>query len=399
VTSTSEIDPPAPPASASSTARRGGFLRRHALKLAASFVITCGVVGIVRTGGLKFIPERADFKDVRGWTIALYLPILLALTWFRSVRWRFLLRSIAEVPRLRLFAVSCIGFAAILLMPFRIGEIVRPYLIRTPPADRGQGVRAITMTAATSSVVAERVIDALYLSIVLATALLLVPTVHPLPDRVVGLHVTVAQVRSGGYAMLAVSVAAFATIAVFYFARSWAHRTTLLVVGKVSRRLAEKLAGLAEKVADGLHVFGRKEDALGFFLETTAYWGLNALGMWLLAWGSGVVHADGTAITFGEACGLMGMLGCTILIPGPPGLLGVFQAGIYAGMAMYYPTHVVVGPGAAYVFLIYVCQLFFQVAVGVVGLFIIGGRRGLRGGLRALEEAEGIIVAEQPGAP
>ena len=60
--------------------------------------------------------------------------------------------------------------------------------------------------------------------------------------------------------------------------------------------------------------------------------------MWLLAWGCGVVHADGSAITFGEACALMGMLGCTILIPGPPGLLGVFQAGIYAGMTMYFPT-------------------------------------------------------------
>ena len=46
----------------------------------------------------------------------------------------------------------------------------------------------------------------------------------------------------------------------------------------------------------------------------------------------------------------MGLLGVTILVPGPPGLLGVFQLGIYAGMTMYYPTWVVTGPGAAYVF-------------------------------------------------
>ena len=86
--------------------------------------------------------------------------------------------------------------------------------------------------------------------------------------------------------------------------------------------------------------------------------------MWLLAWGCGVVHADGSAITFGEACALMGMLGCTILIPGPPGLLGVFQAGIYAGMTMYFPLHVVTGAGSAYVFLLYVIQLVWTIARG-----------------------------------
>src|SRR5580692_5835487 len=109
-----------------------GFLRRHAGKLAASVVITCGIVVMVRKGGLKFLPEGGDFQAFRErwWTLPAYVLLLLAMTWFRSVRWRFLLRSIAEVPKGRLFVVSCIGFAAILLLPLRIGEIVRPYLIR-----------------------------------------------------------------------------------------------------------------------------------------------------------------------------------------------------------------------------------------------------------------------------
>jgi hypothetical protein len=372
-------------------------VRRHAVKLALSLVITCGVVYTIRKGGLKFVPEGGDFKDVHGWTVALYFGFLLGITWFRSVRWRFLLRSIADVPKGRLFSVSCVGFAAILLLPFRLGEIVRPYLVRTRRSDRSPGARPITMTAATSSVVAERIIDGLYLSIVLALALVFVPTVHPLPDRVVGIPVTVAHVRMSGYAMLGLFCILFVTVAVFYFARSWAHRTTLLVLGKISRPLAEKLAGMAEKLADGLHVFGRGRDALGFFVETTMYWGLNALGMWLLAWGCGVVHADGSSVTFGEACALMGMLGCAILIPGPPGMLGVFQAGIYSGMTMYFPTHVVIGPGAAYVFLMYASQVVFQLTLGAWSLGRLGGQRGLRGGLRQLEEAEGI-VAEQAGA-
>ena len=349
------------------------FLKRHKGKLVASLLITLGIWAALHKGGLKMVPEGGDFAHVKWWTIPCYLASLAALNWFRSVRWRFLLRGVAEVPKRRLLAVSAVGFAAILLMPFRIGEFVRPYLIRTQPSRRRPGEKVITMTAATSSVVAERIIDGLYLSIVLALALVLVPTIQPLPDKVVGIPVSVEHVRMSGYAMLGLFCTAFGTIAVFYFARSWAHRTTLAVLGKVSTRLAEKLAGMAEKFADGLHVFGRAGDAGGFFVETTLYWAVNVVGMWFLAWGSGVTHIDGSGPSFGEACALMGMLGCAIFIPGPPGMLGVFQAGIYAGMTMFYPTRVVVGPGAAYVFLMYASQVVFQLVAGGFGLLLERG--------------------------
>jgi uncharacterized membrane protein YbhN (UPF0104 family) len=363
------------------------FLRRHAAKFAASAVITAGIIWTVEKGGLKLVPEGGDFRHVRWWTVAAYLVTLFALTWFRCVRWRFLLRSITEVPKKHLFAVSCIGIAAILLMPFRIGEIVRPYLIRTPPSERDPGKKAITLTAATSTIVAERVIDGLYLGVILAVALVFVPTVHPLPDHIVGLPVSVAKVRMSGFAMLGGFVVLFTLIAVYYFARSWAHSMTIAIVGKVSMPLAEKLTTTFEKFADGLHVLGRWRDGLGFLGESTMYWGLNALGMWLLAWGCGVHNEAGGAPTFGEACAMMGMLGGAVLIPGPPGLLGVFQVGLYAGMTMFYPTHVVTGEGAAYVFLLYASQCVFTLTMGGVGLLLE------RGGLRELERAEGMLPA------
>ncbi len=89
----------------------------------------------------------------------------------------------------------------------------------------------------------------------------------------------------------------------------------------------------------------------------------------------------------------MGMLGCAILIPGPPGMLGVFQAGIYAGMTMFYPSSIVTGPGAAFVFLMYACQCSFQVVMGAVGLAM-----DRAGGLRALEQAETVATASVDAA-
>jgi uncharacterized membrane protein YbhN (UPF0104 family) len=188
-------------------------------------------------------------------------------------------------------------------------------------------------------------------------------------------------VRFAGFATLALFSTALVTIAVFYFARTLAQRLTRAIVGKFSPRLADKLADFASHLADGLHVFRRWRDALGFLGETAAYWTCNALAMWVLARGCGVVHADGSAITFAEACGLLGLLGCSIMIPGPPGLLGVFQAGIYAAMTMYFPEHVVTGPGAAYVFLFYITTFVITVVTGAWGFWHEGGTRQLRDAL------------------
>jgi hypothetical protein len=356
-------------------------VRRHAVKLVASVLITLGVVYTVEKGGLQLVPDGGDFSGIRWSSLLLYVPLVVAMTWFRAVRWRFLLREIADIPKLRLFAVSCAGFLAVLLLPFRLGELARPYMLRTRPEEAAAGKPVLTMTAATSSTIAERILDGLFLSIVLALVLVFVPTIQPLPDRVIGLPISVAHVRMAGFLMLGVFSAALVTITIFYFARSFAQRATRAIVGIASPTLADKLAEMAGHLADGLHMFRRGRDVLGFLAETTAYWTCNALAFWVLAIGCGVVHTDGSMIAFPEACGLVGMVGCTILIPGPPGLLGVFQAGIYAGMTMFFPKTIVVGPGAAYVFLLYSSTVAITILTGVWGVWHEGGARKLRGAL------------------
>jgi len=366
------------------------FLKQHAGKLAASLLIAVGLVVMLQKVGLKVVPPWSSFDHVRWWTIPVYVVMLAVMNVARATRWRYLLRAVIDVPVRRLVVVSWVGFAAIYFMPFRIGELVRPYMLKESGQAKGKDgkMQDISLTMATGSVVAERVTDGLYLSIVLAIALLAVPTLHPLPQTVVGLDVPVERVRQAGFGMLGLFTFAFTVLAVYYFARDWARRVTLAIWGLVSRPLGEKLAAMASNVADGLHVIGRPRDAIPFLFETSIYWGLNVVGMWLLAWGCGVIHADGTAITLGESCALMGLLGVTILVPGPPGLLGVFQLGIYAGMTMYYPTSVVTGPGAAYVFILYMVQ-FLWTGFAAAGCLLFQ-----RGALRSLQKAEGDL--EQP---
>jgi hypothetical protein len=80
----------------------------------------------------QLVPEEGDYAHVRWWALVTYVPHWLGITWYRSVRGRFSLRRIVEVPQRRLLPcrVSCVGFAAILALPFRLGELARPYIRR-----------------------------------------------------------------------------------------------------------------------------------------------------------------------------------------------------------------------------------------------------------------------------
>lgn len=330
------------------------------------------------------IPKASSFDTLKWWGIPAYLVIHVAVHYFRATRWRFLLRSFTELSTRRLLAVSWIGFAAILLLPFRIGEFVRPYMIR----EKGK----ISMSASAGTILAERVVDGLVVSAILAAALLWVPTTHPLPSVVFGLpapSIALTSVRATGFVVLYVFIAAFTTIAVFYFARAWARKFTFLVVGWASKGLAEKIASTAEKLASGLGFLERPRDAIPFLLETLLYWGLNAFGMWALAYACGVVHADGSPIRFDETLGIMGMLGATILIPGPPGLLGVFQAGIFCGMSFYFPESVVLKQGSIFVFLVYTIQLVWHVVAAAWFLRDPKAREELRNAQEGAQDAMG----------
>ena len=183
------------------------------------------------------------------------------------------------------------------------------------------------MTAATSSIVAERIIDGLYLSIVLALALGFVPTIHPLPDKVRGLPVSVAHVRDErlrdarpllrglrdhrGLLLRAIMGPP---------RHPSGHRQGLAAPGREARRNGREVRGWTARLRarPGRARVPRRDDV---------YWTLNAFGMWILAWGCGrrARRRHGRPVRRGVraswACS-----GCAILIPGPPGMLGVFQA-------------------------------------------------------------------------
>jgi hypothetical protein len=325
--------------------------------LLASLAIGAAFVWILHRGALPLIPDRRSFGGVRWWTVAAYLGICLVVHGLRASRWYWLLLAIHRVPFGRTLRVALIGFCAILLMPFRSGELVRPLLIRT----RGE----LSGWAATGTVAAERIIDGLSLSVLLLLALHYAKPLEPLPDHIGKLPVPAAAVPGAARAAVAMFSAAFAAMALFHWRREWTRRLLLAALGPISPRLAHWVAERVDQTAHGFGFLTRARYSIPFALMTLAYWSMNAVGSWLLAWGSGF-----DSITLSQSCAVLGVLALGILLPAAPGFFGAFQISIYAGLALFFPTEQVVTEGAVYVFLIYVIQVAVTVVAALVSFLL-----------------------------
>jgi glycosyltransferase 2 family protein len=349
---TEDAESPAPTRHVDPAAQGPRRARKYAMnagKLLLSCGFGCALLWALHRGGVPLVPAKSTFALVRWWTIPIYVALLVVSTYFRAVRWRLLLRPLANVSAASATSAVMVGTAATLLLPLRLGEMVRPYLIA-----RG---RRVPLLGALATVVAERIIDGLVLSLILAAALLLVPMQFPSSTMVVGLPIPIGAVRGYAWTFLMVFATALTIIVAFHASRERSVRLTRYVFGKLSPRFGEYVATRLDSFGGGLDFFRHRRLAVLFLFETAVYWGTAALSFWLLAWSVAVTHADGSSMTFGEACAVMGVLSIASVLPGPPGLLGLFQTGAYAAMTMYFSTEVITGAGSAYVFLLYVLQM------------------------------------------
>jgi glycosyltransferase 2 family protein len=353
------------------TPARVGLFSRHWGKLLASIAVGGAFVWLLDAGALPVLPSAGDFASVRWWTVAGYLALWLVVHYLRALRWYWLLVPIQRVPIGKILRVSFIGFAAIVALPFRTGEMVRPVMIRK----RGE----LSGWAATGTIAAERVIDGLMLSVLLFLGLVTSRPLDPLPDRIGDLPVPAAVVPGAAYSALALFALAFLTMALFYWRRDFARRLTEKSIGLVSAALARRLAESVEKVLSGLEFLPRPALLLPFLLMTLVYWLLNAGATWLLGWGVGF-----ETMTYGQACVNMGVLALGILLPNAPGFFGAFQISVYAALALYFAPEEVVGPGAAFVFLLYVAQMAITFGTALVSMLLEG--IGVRDALAARRE-------------
>ncbi len=242
------------------------------------------------------------------WRIFLLAPASWFTTWLlRSVRWRFLLEPPTPPYRLR-WDANAIGFFALMVLPLRIGEVLRAAVLsREEPRP---------FAACAASIVLERIFDMIAVLLLLGGALL---TLDPARASVVNPTLLKAMKTMG--ALLAVGVLA------------------LPVVVRFGPAFARRFGRLGGHAATFLEAVGavRGLRLAGTLATTVVIWIANVAAFYYAARAFSV-HPG---VSIGDEIGWAGsafMLGATCLAiaaPSSPGFFGTFHAGAAAGLAVY----------------------------------------------------------------
>jgi hypothetical protein len=283
---------------------------------------------------------EADHRYVLG-----YLVVLVAIHYARTVRWGILLEPVARVPFARLNGVCAVGFMALFVLPLRLGEFARPYLI----ADRPR----LRVSAALSSVVVERVVDGVFTGALLLVALFALPAGTP----------NLALIRGAGWIMLGGFVALLLFLLGAYANRQLAVRLVGSALRPLSQRVADRATGMLDAFIHGLRLVPSKRKLGLFFALTVLYWGLNGLGMQILARGFGF------RVDLLEAYTVLGVLIVGVMIPAGPGMVGTFQYAVILGLSLFVPPAALDVQGQAYANVLWGTQLLQLTAFGLFFLF------------------------------
>jgi hypothetical protein len=337
-----------------------GWLREHALTIGGSVLFVGGLLWLLQAGALPVVPPAEAWAGVSGWALA-YLPLFFLVHLLRCSRWMLLIPR-GQRPRLGLtIAIGMVGYAALVLLPFRLGEAARPGLLYS----RGR----VPLGTCAGVVGAERIVDGLVLSTLLLIALLGVDQLSPLPDHIGQLPIPAAVIPGLAWAGVIVFGCLSLGMVAFYLWQAPLVRLIELVIGRVSSRLAQRVAALAGSLAGGLRFLRDGSAAALFGVLTLVYWLISAASMWFLLWACGV-----QAPSFGHSMVILGVMGLGLVVPNAPGFFGTFQISAYSAMVLFYPLAEVTQAGSAFVFVLYVIQIASILLLGG-GAFALALRR------------------------
>ena len=290
-----------------------------------------------------------------------YVGLLLVMHLCRSLRWNNLLAPLGvELPVGPLLAISSVGFMAILALPARLGELVRPGLLRK---------RGISASAALGTVAVERIVDGLLISLFVFCAFFSLRG-----PNAPGWMMPTAYAALGLFAV---------ALVILLCARRWPEKTvdmvaTCTLVPMISPRLGEALVRKGLSMVRGFDVLRDKKNMLIFLAWSVVYWTANGFGVYVLAHGfaaaAPAAHGVGFEITVIAAFATMGLVGVGISLPNSPGLVGQFQWFTLLGLSLYLGIDAktkgspLYGMTFAFANLHYATQVLWYVGMGLVGL-------------------------------
>jgi uncharacterized protein (TIRG00374 family) len=249
----------------------------------------------------------------------------------RVVRWRYLLAPVGPTRFRTALRTTVIGFAALSVLPARVGDLLRPYLLA-----RQEGLEP---SATVATVVMERVLDLLAVLVLLALYVWLLADPAAMPSGA-------ARELSIVKATAAISAVATVTLIVIMWVLA-THPERIggfvLVAGRVlPRRVVERFARFARLFSGGFAATRSPRHFVLAIAWSFAVWLAIAAEAWA------VTRAFGIAMPFAGSYLIQALLVLGVAVPTPAGV-GSYHAAYRYGMTTFFGAPESQAVGAAIV--------------------------------------------------
>jgi uncharacterized protein (TIRG00374 family) len=274
-----------------------------------------------------------------------YFVITVLLTFFafflRAIRWQILLNPLKKLPLPLVYHATMIGSMCNYVLPARIGEVIRAYLI---------GARShMSKSSALATIIIERVLDVFILSFFGVIILIFYPI--PIWVKRIGITVTLLNI----------------SIFILLLGMQKKREVFFKLIEKVLRifgeKIKERIRTLLSCFIEGLNILNNPTNLFLVSVLSIAIWGITGLFFYILFFSFPIrlplyaAFLDMVILTFG------------IMIPSTTGFIGTFQFFVKEGLVIFQ-----INPNMAlsYSILLYVSQFIPVVVPGFVSLWLWG---------------------------
>lgn len=309
------------------------------MKKLVQLLVGCSISAIMMYTAFKDL-DTAQLKDnlsrISWWPILPYIAVMFIHFYLRSLRWRFLLPPPqGEPPPLRkLFDSMMLGNLCSYLLPFRLGEFVRPLVLSR--------WSKYSFASSFISVIIERFFD---LSAVLVSFAIVVPMLPELPG----------WATIGAYSL---GIVAFALLSFLVLGCLFPTSIRSIVefgVTPLPDRLGRFATRFSGDLLDGAAVIKTPGRLLAIIGLTALVWATSFLQFYAILFMFPVEqHSILLSVT------LCVFVSLAVALPSAPGFVGVFQMGCIAAASLFaYPL------AAAQLYSIIIHMLSFLFVIGI----------------------------------
>jgi uncharacterized protein (TIRG00374 family) len=295
------------------------------------------------------------------WVLASVLAALFSFL-VRTERWRVLLRPVADVPFMPAFSATAIGFGASMVLPLRLGEIIRPTLL-------ARRVR-LGVSAAISSIVLERLFDML----LVISCFLLASLIYQLPE----------DLRRGAIMLAVLAGGGFVFLVVVQRRRQTADRILERILARLPERPAGVVRGIVHGLLDGLSGLSDVATVVRVLVMSAALWGVICL-----TFVCGLLALDIDVPLISAGLVTMVIVAAFVFLPQAPGFVGTWQVGCVVALELFgVPKDLAV----SYSLLTWLIQMLTN--IGLAGIFVARQDLSVREMLETEERAPDAIRQE-----